>query len=146
MLAPHKPAFDFCTCHSLVLALFSFLLSGHVSSDQFPLLPAHSHPKSTLLHLSSSPSASLLPSPFSYFNPVILSDVLLRPCVKCTLKMLRVGSLYWYHCQIKGVEISLPHAASCSYLGQILLTGSRIRVRICIHMLPGLCTVTCFFM
>lgn len=63
---------------------------------------------SSKIHLSSfllphfSLSCDLL-SAILILSYCFLSDVLFRPCVKCTLKKLCAGCLYWYCCQIKGV-------------------------------------------
>lgn len=115
---------------SLPLSLFLLLLLTsplvHVSSHQplsFPLyeimillsslpclLPSKTHPFPFFLPLLSL-SCDLL-SAILILSYCLLSDVLLCPCVKCTLKMLCVGRLYWYRCQIKGVfhKATLLHA------------------------------------
>lgn len=57
--------------------------------------------------LSTLPSLPLLSLSSDLLSAILIlwycfvSDVLWRPCVKCILKMLHVGCLYWYRCQIK---------------------------------------------
>lgn len=84
-------------------------LSFSLYEINIPLFSPPSSPLALVQNPPLSPFLPLLSLSSDLLSAILIlwycfvSDVLLRPCVKCTLKMLRVGCLYWYRCQIKGV-------------------------------------------